>query len=406
DLLDNEGIRIDWPFRYSLISDIVEGMSFIHESSLDFHGRLKSTNCVVDSRLVVKLTDFGLHQRIEIIFSESLLWTAPEHLRQKHPELQGSQKGDVYSFSIVLQEIITRSGPFETVKVIGIDGITSVLSLDPQFIIQQLKIGGISPYRPNVEQHECTPELFELLIQCWDEVPSNRPSFAAIKQQLKKITKDIGNGNFLENLLSRMEQYANDLEILVEQKTSAFFEEKRKCEELLYEVLPKSVADQLKSGHQVKPESFSCVTIFFSDIVQFTQLSAESTPIEIVDFLNDLYSLFDSIISNYDVYKVETVGDAYMVVSGLPIRDSYMVVSGLPVRNGNLHAREVARMSLALLNAVQSFTIRHKPDEQLKLRIGIHSGPIVAGIVGHKMRVIVCLEIQLTQPLEWSRPVC
>jgi hypothetical protein len=149
-------------------------------------------------------------QRIEIIFSESLLWTAPEHLRQKHPELQGSQKGDVYrstikniksmeffsmnfdflfSFSIVLQEIITRSGPFETVKVIGIDGITSVLSLDPQFIIQQLKIGGMSPYRPNVEQHECTPELFELLIQCWDEVPSNRPSFAAIKQQLKKITK-------------------------------------------------------------------------------------------------------------------------------------------------------------------------------------------------------------------------
>ncbi len=95
----------------------------------------------------------------------------------------------LFSFSIVLQEIITRSGPFETVKVIGIDGITSVLSLDPQFIIQQLKIGGISPYRPNVEQHECTPELFELLIQCWDEVPSNRPSFAAIKQQLKKITK-------------------------------------------------------------------------------------------------------------------------------------------------------------------------------------------------------------------------
>ncbi len=67
------------------------------------------------------------------------------------------------------------------------------------------------------------------------------------------------------------------------------------------------------------------------------------------------------------------------------IGDSYMVVSGLPVRNGNLHAREVARMSLALLNAVVSFTIRHKPDEQLKLRIGIHSGPIVAGIVGHKM---------------------
>lgn len=67
------------------------------------------------------------------------------------------------------------------------------------------------------------------------------------------------------------------------------------------------------------------------------------------------------------------------------IGDAYMVVSGLPVRNGNLNAKEIARMSLALLNAVMSFKIRHRPDEQLKLRIGIHTGPCVAGIVGLKM---------------------
>ncbi|RWS19314.1 atrial natriuretic peptide receptor 1-like protein, partial [Leptotrombidium deliense] len=70
---------------------------------------------------------------------------------------------------------------------------------------------------------------------------------------------------------------------------------------------------------------------------------------------------------------VETIGDAYMVVSGLP------------TRNGNLHAREIARMSLALLNAVVSFKIRHRPTEQLKLRIGLHTGPCVAGVVGLKM---------------------
>ena len=62
-----------------------------------------------------------------------------------------------------------------------------------------------------------------------------------------------------------------------------------------------------------------------------------------------------------------------------------MVVSGLPMRNGDRHAAEIARMSLALLDTVTSFTIRHKPDEQLKLRIGIHTGPCAAGVVGHKM---------------------
>lgn len=115
------------------------------------------------------------------------------------------------------------------------------------------------------------------------------------------------------------------------------------------------------------------VTIYFSDIVGFTAMSAESTPLQVVDFLNDLYTCFDSIIGNYDVYKVETIGDAYMVVSGLPIR------------NGIIHAAEVASMSLHLLGAISEFKIRHRPHEQLLLRIGIHSGPVCSGVVGLKM---------------------
>uniref|UniRef100_A0A3Q2E250 Guanylate cyclase n=1 Tax=Cyprinodon variegatus TaxID=28743 RepID=A0A3Q2E250_CYPVA len=369
DILENESINLDWMFRYSLINDIVKGMNYLHNSYFGCHGNLKSSNCVVDSRFVLKITDYGLasfRSSCENDDSHALyakkLWTAPELLiYDRHPP-QGTQKGDVYSFGIILQEIALRNGPF---YVEGMD-------LSPKEIIQKVRNGQKPYFRPTTD-NKCHPEELTVLMEaCWAEDPAERPDFGYIKIYMAKLNKD-GSTSILNNLLSRMEQYANNLENLVEERTQAYLEEKRKAENLLYQILPHSVAEQLKRGETVQAEAFDSVTIYFSDIVGFTSLSAESTPLQVVTLLNDLYTCFDAIIDNFDVYKVETIGDAYMVVSGLP------------VRNGKLHAREVASMSLALLEQVKTFKIRHRPNDQLRLRIGIHTGPVCAGVVGLKM---------------------
>uniref|UniRef100_A0A672H1S5 Guanylate cyclase n=1 Tax=Salarias fasciatus TaxID=181472 RepID=A0A672H1S5_SALFA len=374
DILENDSITLDWMFKYSLINDIVKGMLFLHNSVIVSHGKLKSSNCVVDNRFVLKITDYGLSCfRSEDnlgtdahAYYAQKLWMAPELLRMESPPPQGTQKGDVYSFGIILQEVALRRGAFY------LEGDP----LSPKEIVDRVILGEWPCLRPTVDPQSHSPELGQLMQRCWAEEPTERPDFNQIRILLQLIEEDGSTcygSNILDNLLSRMEQYANNLEELVEERTQAYHEEKRKAENLLYQILPHSVAEQLKRGETVQAEAFDSVTIYFSDIVGFTSLSAESTPMEVVTLLNDLYTCFDAIIDNFDVYKVETIGDAYMVVSGLP------------VRNGNLHGREIARMALALLHAVRSFRIRHRPQQQLKLRIGIHSGPVCAGVVGLKM---------------------
>ncbi|XP_043066597.1 uncharacterized protein [Drosophila bipectinata] len=173
----------------------------------------------------------------------------------------------------------------------------------------------------------------------------------------------------VKNAAATIQLYAVNLS----QKAKELKREKRKSDSLLFQMLPPSVAMQLKQTQKVPAELYEAVTIYFSDIVGFTEIAAHCTPLEVVTFLNSIYRVFDERIECYDVYKVETIGD------------SYMVASGLPVKNGNKHISEIATMALDLLDASSVFRIPRAGDEFVQIRCGVHTGPVVAGIVGTKM---------------------
>ena len=105
-------------------------------------------------------------------------------------------------------------------------------------------------------------------------------------------------------MLRMLEKYSQNLEDLIQERTEELELERQKMERLLSQMLPLSVAEALKKGAPVEPEYFDQVTIYFSDIVGFTIISALSEPIEVVGLLNDLYMLFDAVLSGHDVYKV------------------------------------------------------------------------------------------------------
>ena len=145
--------------------------------------------------------------------------------------------------------------------------------------------------------------------------------------------------------------------------------ERAKSDRLLLNVLPKAVADRLKQGERMIVDSFREATVVFADIVGFTSFSANMAPSRTVQLLNDLFSGFDKLAETYELEKIKTIGDSYMVVGGVP--------TPMPE-----HAERCALMALDMLEVLHHFNRRNSLT--LDLRIGINSGPVVAGIIGTK----------------------
>ncbi|MDJ0554306.1 MAG: adenylate/guanylate cyclase domain-containing protein [Microcoleaceae cyanobacterium MO_207.B10] len=146
-------------------------------------------------------------------------------------------------------------------------------------------------------------------------------------------------------------------------------EEQEKSERLLLNILPEPIALRLKQGEKTIADSFNEVTVLFADLVGFTKLSANLSPAELVELLNMIFSFFDELAEKYGLEKIKTIGDAYMIVGGLPTPRAD-------------HAEAIAEMGLDMLTQVKE--ISQKLRKSLQIRIGINTGAVEAGVIGTK----------------------
>jgi class 3 adenylate cyclase len=141
----------------------------------------------------------------------------------------------------------------------------------------------------------------------------------------------------------------------------------RENEELLLNVLPAPIANRLRGGEQGIADGFAEVTVAFADIVGFTAMSSEMPPADVVSLLNGLFTRFDEAAHELGIEKIKTVGDAYMAVCGLPVQ--------VPD-----HAERMVRMAIRMVHITREHAMQHHVD--MKLKVGINSGPVVAGVIG------------------------
>jgi class 3 adenylate cyclase len=149
--------------------------------------------------------------------------------------------------------------------------------------------------------------------------------------------------------------------------TKQLQQEQEKSEKLLLNILPAPIAERLKAGENVIVDNFPDVTILFADLVQFTKLASQISPAELLSKLNDIFLAFDTLLDSYKLEKIKTIGDAYMLVGGLLIKHKN-------------HAAAVANMAVDMIDAINH--LNKKNNTNLNIRIGIHSGEVVAGIIG------------------------
>ncbi|XP_055346541.1 retinal guanylyl cyclase 1-like [Paramacrobiotus metropolitanus] len=230
-----------------------------------------------------------------------------------------------------------------------------------------------------VTAQEIPPYGEKLLRDCFLDSSDRRPSIHDLIEVLngKNTRKMSGLGrtvaSVVDCIISRLERYSLELEKRIAERTAELVREENNVNELLRDMLP-DIVRKLRNKLPIEAENFDDAGNLFTHFPEFAHVCSQSQPLFIIRLLHRIYTLLDGLVEQHDVYKVETIAD------------SYMVVSGVPVRNGAFrHAGEIGNLALRMLAAVQPMSSMVMTGVDFQLRLGMHSGPCAAGVVGNRM---------------------
>ena len=249
-----------------------------------------------------------------------------------------SVQQELYAFTLRIAGLVLIISIFVTcgtMLVLGITVIAPILRLRDDLIAAG----------DALSKNGAKPEFYSLSVKREDELGEVMEAF---NQMFNRVYQEINQRKITEEIL-RSEQ--------------------EKSERLLLNILPQPIAERLKQGQSNIADGFAEVTILFADIVGFTEISARVSPEELVNLLNQIFSAFDRLTEEYGLEKIKTIGDNYMVAGGLP----------MPQPD---HAEVIAEMALDMQQEILRFSI--ECGKPLNIRIGINTGPVVAGVIGTK----------------------
>lgn len=314
DVLRDDRLNLSNEFKFSVASDVANGMAFLHSRNIH-HGHLRSSCCLIDAKWTVKISDWeyskllqnketsidpalSTHDEDGVADEQTLaflkFWSAPEILNAKG-YIQPTAISDVYSYAMLLQEIFTREDPFSELA-----GTTN-----PTDVLTAIKINGLRP------QHgEDTPlSVRQIMESAWSDETTSRPSFEQIQKMLRHANPS--KKGILDSIIESMEEYQSHLEGQLENKDA-----------ILYKLTPYDIAERLANGKVVLPRRHDCITLLCARLSVCEKYvgTEHNDPARIIETLGEIQETFERIAKKYGVFNAYCQADQCIFVSPPPKR--------------------------------------------------------------------------------------